>query len=380
MPSNNPKVAFVYDRVNKFGGAERVLLSLHQLFPEAPIYTLVHQPQSSLWAKDIQVIPTFLNHISYFRDRHELLAPLAPLAFETLNFDIYDLVISITSESAKSIITKPHTLHLCYCLTPTRYLWSGRVEYRQNPNLGIISPLVKNILHKNIKYFQNRDLILSHRPDYYFSISKETQKRVKKYYHQDSDIVYPPIDYNFWSDPKSHSQKIKNSYLVVSRLVPYKKVDLVIKAFTKLRDKKLIVVGTGSQLPHLKSLATPNIQFLGGITDLKLRSLYSQSQAVIFPQQEDFGLVPLEAQACGTPILAFNKGGAKETVIAGKTGLFFDQQTPDSIIGVINQFEHKNHQITANRCRTNAQKFSQASFQKQFSVKVKILLKKHKPI
>ena len=159
---NDLKVALVYDRVNKFGGAERVVSQFHQLFPKAPLYTLVHDPKKASWASGIDVRPSFLN-LPILRSRHEFLAPLAPLAFETFNLDDFDLVISITSESAKAVITKPKTLHVCYCLTPTRYLWSGRQEYLDNPGLGILSPLVKRYLHKNIKKYQKNDLYLSHR-------------------------------------------------------------------------------------------------------------------------------------------------------------------------------------------------------------------------
>lgn len=369
------RIALVYDRVNKFGGAERVVQSLHKLFPHAPLFTLVHQPKTSKWAKGIKVIPTFFNFFPWLRTRHQALALVAPLAFETFDLTQYDLVITITSESAKAVITKPETLHLCYCLTPTRYLWSGREEYKNNPEMGLISPLVKKILHKNINSLQKRDLALSFRPDKYISISKEVQKRVQKYYKQPSDVIYPPVNYDFFSKTKKTKGKY---YLVVSRLVPYKKVDLVVKAFAnqQLRNQKLIVVGKGSQLKKLKRLSTPNITFKTNSTDQQLRKLYTHAKAVIFPQVEDFGIVPLEAQSAGTPVLAYAAGGALETVIKGSTGLFFDKQTPSAIINAIKRFKAQNT-VTPSKCRKNALSFSDTRFQKLLFAKLESLWQKH---
>ena len=261
----------------------------------------------------MDVRPSFLN-LPFLRSHHELLAPLAPLAFETFNFNDFNLVITITSESAKAVITKPNTLHVCYCLTPTRYLWSGQQEYLKQPGLGILSPLVKRYLHKNIKKYQKSDLYLSHRPDHYIAISKEVQSRIKRYYHRASSVIYPPINYDYFS----RAPRLKRThYLFVSRLVPYKKADLVIKAFAhpSLQSSNLTVVGSGSQSSSLKRLATHNVKFLSSVSDQQLRRLYASSKALIFPSHEDFGLVPLEAQACSTPVLAYNRGGARETVI-----------------------------------------------------------------
>jgi len=378
MPKNNLsnlKVALCYDRVNKFGGAERVIESIHQLFPSAPLYTLVYDPKGAPWAKSYDVRTTFLNKIPFFRSRHELLAFLASFAFETFSFDQYDLVISITSESAKDIITKPETLHACYCLTPTRYLWSGKKQYHSQPGMGIISPLVKKILHVSTKYLQRQDLVISQRPDEYLAISKEVQKRITKYYHRNSEIIYPPVNYSFFSKTDKLSC---DHYLLVGRLVPYKKADIVIKAFSRpeMSDRKLIVVGEGSQKHALRKLATNNVTFTSLVNDQELRQLYSSAKAVVFPPHEDFGITPLEAQACGTPVLAYRGGGALETVIDGKTGLFFDEQTPGAIIEVINRFEN-NSSILSDACRQNAKKFSNTRFQKLLFAKLESQWQKH---
>jgi glycosyltransferase involved in cell wall biosynthesis len=368
------KVALIYDRINKFGGAERVLQTLSRIYPEAPIYTLVHNPKTSSWTNSTKIIPTFFNRLKWLRTHHQLLAPFSALAFETLDLSEYDVIISITSESAKAVITKPNQLHICYCLTPTRYLWGNFKEY----------PIPKIIK----RYFQFADKIYSTRPDHYLSISKEVKNRIKKYYHQDSEIIYPAIDFNFW---KNHSSEVigtgssdggipQDYYLLVSRLEPYKKVDLAIKAFNKLQGPtlKLKIVGIGSQKGKLKNLAKSNIEFLGMVNDLKLRDLYANAKALIFPQIEDFGLTPLEAQATGTPVIALNKAGAKETVIDKKTGILFNRQTTSSLIQIIKLFESGKHDINKHNCQTNASKFDQDIFIKKFKNKIKNLWQKHK--
>lgn len=360
------KVALVYDRVNKHGGAERVIKLLHEIYPNAPLYTLVYSSQNTSWAKDIKVIPTFLNKLSFLRTRHEILSPIAPLAFETFDFSEYDTVISITSSDAKSIITKPNTLHLCYCLTPTRYFWSGLGEYKKDLKLKIIPKFL-------FKYFRLVDLLTSKRPDEYLSISKTVQKRVQKYYQRDSDIIYPAINDYFFVD-KPQTKEKRTFYLAVSRLVPYKKIDLVIKAFNQIGEP-LIVIGTGSQEKSLRKNACSNITFLGKVSDQELKKYYQNAKVLIFPQEEDFGLVPLEAQASGTPVIAFAKGGAKETIINKKTGLFFPKQTISSLVKSIADFQTLD--IDYNDCIKQAQEFNEKRFKKQFSGKVKTLYQKY---
>jgi glycosyltransferase involved in cell wall biosynthesis len=363
------KVAIVYDRINKFGGAERVLLSLHRIFPEAPIYTLVHEPKTSQWAKDITVIPTFLNKFSFLRRRHEWLSPIAPLAFETLNLSEYDVVISVTSGDAKSVITRPHQLHVCYCLTPTRYFWSGEAEYAGDKKFKLIPGFLKD-------YFKSVDLLTSTRPDYYISISEEVNKRVKKFYNRDSSIIYPPIEDKFYSNNLiSHDNR--EYYLVIGRLVPYKKFDLAIAAFNKLK-LPLVVIGAGSEYEKLRQMASPNISFVGAVDDHRLIEYYRHAKAVIFPQEEDFGLVPIEAQASGTPVIAFGKGGALETVIHKKTGYLFPEQTIDSLANAVKEF--RKLVFKPKLCVDNSNIFNYSSFEKQFSDEVKRLWKNHQEV
>lgn len=358
------KVALVYDRVNKWGGAERVLLALHKLYPEAPLFTLVHNPSSASWSSVFQVIPSFFNSVGFLRTRHELLAPFASLAFESFSFDEYDLVISITSAEAKSIITKPATLHLCYCLTPTRYLWSGRDEYLRLSLLRFIPEFIK-------KRLVVEDWVLSHRPDAYIAISDEVRGRINKYYQQKSDIIYPSIDDKFYSK-QTVPFGDRSYYLYVGRLVGYKKADLVVNTFNQ-NKKKLIIVGTGNQWSKLRSLAKKNIQFQGPVSDERLINLYRNAKAVIFPQLEDFGLVPLEAQACGAPVIAYNAGGASETVLPRDTGIFFNEQSVLSLADAIARFEAGDHEITPEKCQKQAQKFREDRFIHQFSATVNTL-------
>lgn len=357
------KVALVYDRVNKIGGAERVLMALHEIWPEAPLYTSVYNPQTAQWAKDFAVRTSFLQKFPLARTRHELYPWLMPLAFETFDFSEYDLVISLTSEFAKSIITTPKTLHICYCFTATRYLWSGYRDYFQNKWLKFLSlPLVA--------YLRKWDQISAQRPDIYVATCENVKARIEKYYRRKAKVIYPPININKQITNKQISKSInkflisnnKKSFLVVSRLVSYKKIDIAIKAFNQLKWP-LKIIGIGNEMKHLKAIAKNNIDFLGELTDSQLISYYQQCQAVIYPQEEDFGLVPLEAQSFGKPVIAYKSGGALETLIPGKTGEFFHPQTAEALIMVLKKFNKLHYK--EKDCRKNAQKFNKEKFKKE---------------
>lgn len=363
---NKIKVALVYDRINKFGGAERVLLALHRIFPEAPVFTLVHEPKTSGWANNIKVIPTFLNKISFLRCRHEWLAPIAPLAFETHDLSDFEVIISITSSDAKSVITRPNQLHLCYCLTPTRYFWSGEGEYLENIKLKLLPSYLK-------QYFKNIDLLTSSRPDEYISISEEVRERVQKYYKRNSTVIYPPIEDKFYSKTPVSMDR-RSYYLVAGRMVPYKKFDLVITVFNKLK-KPLIVIGGGSEEKRLRRMAGPHITFVGQVADDQLIEYYRHAKALIYPQDEDFGLIPIEAQALGTPVIALGKGGALETVKHLQTGIHFQEQTVESLAAAV----QASRKITFDpqRCVENASRFNYSRFSKLFSEAVSSLWQQH---
>lgn len=354
------RVALVYDRVNKWGGAERVLLSLHKIFPDAPLYTSVYDKKKAKWAKVFRVRTSFLQNFSFARSHTELIPFLMPFAFRSFNFDDFDLVISVTSESAKGIKTKPHTKHICYCLTPTRYLWSSYDEYFRNKYFRFFSKPLVYCLRK-------WDLSASSRPDYYIAISSEVKKRIKKYYKRDSVIIFPPL-------PKIKSSKRKNKgeyYLMVSRLSNfsyYKKVDLAIETFNKL-GWRLKIVGSGPLKNTLKKKANKNIEFVGELTDQELAYYYENCKALVFPGFEDFGLVMAEAQSFGKPVIAYSKGGARDIVIDGKTGTLFNKQTASSFVEALKKSNDKSY----NRAEiiANSKRFGHAKFEQEFKKFIK---------
>jgi glycosyltransferase involved in cell wall biosynthesis len=348
------KVALVYDRVNKWGGAERVLLALHKIFPEAPLYTSVYNKEKAPWAKVFEVRTSFLQKFPKAQTLHELYAVLMPMAFESFNFDEYDLVISVTSEAAKGIITKPGTLHVCYCLTPTRYLWSGYNDYFK-------SSVLKFFARPAVSYLRSWDKIAAQRPDEYIAISSEVKNRIKKYYDRDSEVIYPPMQLES-SNPKDGTRK--DYFLVVSRLTNfYKRIDIVIEACNQL-GLALKIVGTGRDDEFLRKMVGPTVEFLGKLTDDELSLCYAQCKALIFPGLEDFGLTMVEAQSFGKPVVAFRGGGALDIVKEGVTGEFFNQQTAESLKGVLKSFDQTRYNTKL--CRENSERFSFKEFEKSF--------------
>lgn len=348
------KVALVYDRVNKWGGAERVLLALHEIFPEATLYTSVYCEANASWAKVFpRIFTSFLQNVPGAKNNHEKLPLLMPLAFESFDLSSYDLVISVTSEYAKGVITPPHVRHVCYCLTPTRYLWSGYNQY-------FTTNMSRKIFGGAVGYLRYWDKISSKRPDQIVAISNVVKCRIKEYYDLNTHIIYPPVDIEkFYCSKK---RKRLGYFLIVSRLVKYKKVDLVVSAFAKM-GIPLVVVGEGREKSKLQKMASSNIKFLSKLTDEELATYYKHAQALVFPQIEDFGLVAVEAQAAGTPVIAYRGGGAKEIVAKG-TGVFFDRQDVGSIIGAVKRFGNMSFELK-NICK-NAKRFSKTRFKKDF--------------
>lgn len=356
-------VALVYDRVNKWGGAERVLLALHEMFPDAPLYTAVYTPNKAKWARVFpKVIPSFLQRVPYLSGKHQLLGSFTPIAFETFDFTSFDLVISVTSEAAKGIITNPETYHICYCLTPTRYLYSAKDYYEKNPPKELRIPLYKIISKPFIGYVSKWDNIASTRADKYIAISTEIKDRIRKYYGRKSDVVYPPVDIDFFSERADKSIK-SNYFLMVTRLEAYKRVDLAIKAFNRLKYP-LFVIGEGGDVAKLRRNAKKNIKFLGLVSDYKLRNYYQKAKGLIFPQVEDFGIVAVESIASGTPVIAYQKGGVKDIVINGINGIYFNQQTEDSLCNAIKKFD--NMEWNRKEMRDSILKFDQKNFKKEF--------------
>lgn len=351
------KVALVYDRVNKIGGAERVITALHQVFPDAPLYTAVYNRSTARWADGLKVIPSFLNAIPFARTHHEWLPLLTPYAFESFDLSAYDVIISITSADAKAVITSPKQLHLCYLLTPTRYLWSHQHEYAGKG-------LKKRIADPLIKRLQQWDIVAASRPDEYIAISNYVKDRCRTYYHRDpAAVIYPPVQTSYFSThPNTCRHPQQSYYLTVTRLVPYKKTELAIEACNRLGEH-LVIVGTGTEMNRLKRLAGPTITFTGHVDDESLRCLYHHAKALIFPQEEEFGITAVEAQAAGLPVIAYNQGASSEIVISGKTGILFESQTVACLQQALATFNH--HTWYDKTIQEHAHKFSEMMFQKR---------------
>ncbi len=359
------KVALVYDRVNTFGGAERVLLSLHTIWPDAPLYTAVYDRKNTKWAEIFQIHPSFLQSVPLAKSHHEFFPWLTPMAFESFSFDAFDVVISITSAEAKAVITKPTTTHICYCLTPTRYLWSAEMHYQEQGVMGVGLRVMSNILKK-------WDVVASSRPDYYLAISDRVKGRIEKYYHRKVEkVIYPPVNtvmLNLFQHPQEIPKRVRDDksayFLCVSRFVSYKRLDIIIDAFNAL-GWPLVIIGHGRQAGELKQRAKKNITIIDHhLTDDELASYYGKSRAFVFAADEDFGIVSLEAQAAGIPVICFRDSGMAETVVEGKTGEFFDKQTVESFKSALEKFD--NGWYDSKLCRKNAERFSEERFRKEF--------------
>ena len=368
------KVAIVYDWIDKWGGVERVLLTFAQMFPDADFFTSYYDEKEAVWARSLKIKTSFIQKFPYFIRKSRLLSFFFyPYAFESFNFSAYDLVISVSSSFAKSIITRPETKHICYLLTPTRYIWVESQTYLKG---------IKRIGKLFLPKMREWDYVAAQRPDKIVSISNDVAQRSRKFYNRESEVIYPPFDISYWTEVKSKIRLIRpriNShfnvlsskfYLVVSRLEPYKKVDLAINVFNKLPHLNLIIVGQGSEMNKLKAIANDNTTFLCDLTDEELGSLYKKAEALIMPQREEFGYVSLEAQFFGCPVIAYRAGGAIETVLENETGIFFEEQATKSLKAAIDKFSNVAIEIRKSILKNgkkNLEKFSKKVFIDKFS-------------
>jgi len=348
------KVAFVHEYLNQFGGAERMLASMAELFPSAPIYTLLYDERATRGLFKNRVIRTsFLQQFPGAVAHHERYPLLMPLAVEQFDLSQFDLVISLSASFAKGVITKPHTRHICYCLTPPRFLWDNSQQFMQD--FGF-SPIVRRFLPPFISYLRLWDRHASHRVDEFWRISDFVGQRIEKYYRQPSTRIYPPVNTAaFIVSPDAPS----DYFLMVGRLVSYKKFDVGIRAFNEL-EIPLKIIGTGPEMNRLEKMAGPHVEFLGQVNEDELAYHYRTARALVFPQEEDFGIVPLEAMASGRPVIAYRGGGALETVVEGKTGIFFDEQTPEALTAAVRKFNTSVFESAT--CRARAEEFSAARF------------------
>ncbi len=359
------RVAIVHDYLTQFGGAERVLLALMKLFPHAPVFTLVFDPRMAFARTsgpgifDTRRLRTsFLQRIPGARARHRYFPILMPLAIEQFDFSQYDLVFSATHSFGKGVICGPQTLHISYCFTPTRYLWDDSHRYIREFSR---SPVFQRLAPIALSYIRLWDYYASQRVTTYLTLSNFVARRIQKYYRRDAQVVPPPVDVNrFKVTPGG------DYYLIVSRLVPYKRIDLAIEACERLQ-RPLKIVGTGPEEKLLHERARffsgqkkTFTEFLGFVPDEKLPALYKNARALLFPQEEDFGITPLEAAAAGKPTIAYGFGGARETVIDGITGIFFLEQTAGALMRAMLVSESTT--FNSADIRHHAERFSEDQF------------------
>lgn len=353
---NEPKVALVHDFLLKLGGAERVLKILSDIFPEAPIYTLLYDKkkvgevfdEARVRTSELQKQPAII------RKRQKYLLHCMPRAVEKFDFSGFDIVLSSSSAFAHGIITNSNTKHICYCHSPMRYAWDWTHEYIKEQNLGPVRRTAVALLLKKIRIW---DQIASDRPDLYISNSKNVKQRIKKYYKKDSEAVYPPVDISRFKPGKKH----ENYFLIVSTLTPYKRVDLAVNLFNKT-GKQLVIIGDGPQKPYLQSIAASNISFLGFKDDKITAEYFMNCRAFVFPGEEDFGITPVEAMAAGKPVLAYGKGGVTESVIPGVTGEFFSQPSVESMEDGLGRLITNEKKYNIKEIRARAEMFTKDKF------------------
>lgn len=362
------KIAIVHEWFDSYAGSEKVLEQMLKVYPKADLFAVVDfLPQDERgFIQNKKVITTFIQGLPKAKNKFRKYLPLMPLAIEQLDLRKYDLVISNSHCVAKGVITGPNQLHISYVHSPIRYAWDLQQQYLEEANLqyGLEGWIAKIILH----YMRLWDNRTANNVDYFISNSKYIAKRIQKCYRRTAQVIYPPVavdDFTICLEKDEY-------YLTASRMVPYKKIDLIVEAFSKMPDKKLVVIGDGTQFEKVKSKAKKleNIVLLGYQPFEVLKEKMQKAKAFVFAAEEDFGIVPVEAQACGTPVIAYGKGGALETVINyGKenpTGIFFKEQTADSIVNAVKIFEKNIKLFKPENCRKNAERFSEARFRNEF--------------
>ncbi|MBT3834886.1 glycosyltransferase [Candidatus Peribacteria bacterium] len=356
------RVALVHELLTMRGGAERLFKTVSDMFPEAPIYTLLYDKKKlGDWFSQERIITSKLQKFA-FSYNHHLYLRRFPKAIESFDFSDFDVVISSSSAFAHGIITKGRTKHICYVNSPARYLWDRTHDVIDKANTGILGPIKKKYLENTFHKLRQWDCYAADRPDVILSASKEVQKRVELYWRRESEVVYPCVD-DFWLAPEMNNEKcIMNNFgkyfLIVSTLVPYKRIEIAIEACEKA-GASLKIVGEGPDKKRLMKLAGNHTEFLGYKTHEEVRDLYTNAKATLFPGEEDFGLVPLESMSCGTPVIAYEKGGALETILENQTGEFF--QDPDQLELIIKNFDKTKFDPQA--CKNRAQEFSRDRFE-----------------
>lgn len=337
------KIALIHDWLTGMRGGEKCLEALCQIYPQAEIFTLLHNPGSvSQEIESKKIHTSFVQNLPFAKSKYQNYLPFFPTAMEQFDLSGFDLVISSSHCVAKGVLTRPETCHICYCYTPMRYAWEMYYTYLNPQTTGL---LFRHLIPFFMNYLRSWDESSAKRVDYFAAISKNVQNRIKKHYGRESEVIYPPLAIDSFGILKNSG----NYFLIVSALVPYKRIDLAIEAFNQLGDR-LLIVGEGPEKKRLTKIAEKNIEFLPWQRDENLKKYYYNCKALIFPGEEDFGIVPVEAQACGKPVIAFGRGGALETVIGAYpgesslskqklTGIFFKEQSINSLIEAVRAWE-----------------------------------------
>ena len=360
------RVAIIHDWLPLYAGAERLLEQIIKVFPQADIYTLIDTVPDAQrgFLGGRPVTTSFIQRLPFGRTKYRSYLPLLPLAIEQFDLSSYGLVISNSYAVAKGVITGPDQLHICMCCSPIRYAWDLQHQYLREAGLerGPKSWLARSILH----HVRLWDVRTANGVDEFIAISHFIQRRIWKVYRREAEVIYPPVDVSAFS----LCEQKDDFYLTASRMVPYKRMDLIVSAFSRMPGKKLVVIGTGPDFEKIRAHAGPNVTLLGYQPFEVLRDHMQRARAFVFAAEEDFGIVPVEAQACGTPVIAYGKGGALETVRGlhdpQPTGVFFDQQTPEAVVQAVERFEESAAKFDPAAIRRHAEAFGEARFRREF--------------
>lgn len=358
-------VGIVADWFITYAGSEKVVAEFLDVFPEAELYSVVDflSSENKSHFKNKNITTTFIQNFPFARKKYQSYLPFMPLAIEQLDVSKHDVILSSSHAVAKGVLTGPDQLHISYIHSPIRYAWDLQHQYLRESNLhkGFKGLLAKWILH-NIRIWDCRT---SNGVDHFIANSKFIARRIKKVYGRNADVIYPPVDVERFTLNENKEQY----YFTASRLVPYKRIDLIVEAFSHMKDKKLVVIGDGPEMNKIKAKATSNIEILGYQSNSVMVDYMRNARAFVFAAEEDFGITPVEAQSCGTPVIAYGKGGALETIrpigVEKATGVFFYNQDVKSIIDSVNFFEQHSDEIILSDCRLNALKFSEQRFKEE---------------
>lgn len=359
------KIAFIHDWLVKYAGAERVLEQMFACYPEGDLFSVVdfRSGQDDFLTQKVAKT-TFIQRLPFAKKHYRKYIGLMPLAIEGLDLSDYDIVISSSHAVAKGILVNPDQLHICMNYSPMRYAWDLQHQYLKetNSHRGLKGAMARMLLH----YLRIWDLRTSNGVDWFIAISNYISRRIQKIYRREATVIYPPVDVEKFE----YKEKKEDFYLTASRFVPYKRIDLIVETFSRLRDKKLVVIGDGPEMKKIKKNAGENVEIMGYQPHKVLKDYMQRSKAFIFAAEEDFGIVPIEAQACGTPVIAFGKGGALETIKGleepNPTGIFFDKQEVGSLADAVQKFEINRAKISPQNCRDNALQFNATRFRKEF--------------